>query len=259
MREGKRWKRHDEESDEEMEGVRGEDALEEERGEYVLEEEKGTKREFTLEEETGSKRGRVEGGRKRREREESSEEESGKRVRSEMGSKRSIEEVDESSEEEEGPRNADSDVDEEEGEERPRRSKGGKRARSMEGRRGSEDDELMEGTMDDLSVPPEPASEAASSRKRTLGSAKKVVSSSTARVRKGSIKGKGAPKAGRRPGEEWTNIEGDRYRVGEDGLQRRLCEVREWRKKYKMVRAILLLEVGRRLTWSFAAEGFSPS
>ena len=38
----------------------------------------------------------------------------------------------------------------------------------------------------------------------------------------------------RKPGDEWTSFEGDRYRIDADGTQRRLCEVREKRLKFRM-------------------------
>ncbi|GAA5905371.1 hypothetical protein JCM8208_003833 [Rhodotorula glutinis] len=38
----------------------------------------------------------------------------------------------------------------------------------------------------------------------------------------------------RKPGDEWTSFEGDRYRIDADGTQRRLCELREKRLKFRM-------------------------
>ena len=38
----------------------------------------------------------------------------------------------------------------------------------------------------------------------------------------------------RRPGDEWRTADGQRFKLGADGVRRRLCEVRETRKKYKM-------------------------
>jgi hypothetical protein len=41
----------------------------------------------------------------------------------------------------------------------------------------------------------------------------------------------------RKPGEEWTNDAGDRFKIDQDGSARRLVEVKEWRRKQpKMVR-----------------------
>jgi hypothetical protein len=44
-------------------------------------------------------------------------------------------------------------------------------------------------------------------------------------------------RVGRKPGDEWTNDAGDRFRIDDDGRVRRLVEVKEWRRKLpKMVR-----------------------
>ncbi|GJN88271.1 hypothetical protein Rhopal_001236-T1 [Rhodotorula paludigena] len=43
-----------------------------------------------------------------------------------------------------------------------------------------------------------------------------------------------SPDTPRKPGDEWVNHEGDRYKIELDGTQKRLCEVRERRLKYRM-------------------------
>lgn len=100
---------------------------------------------------------------------------------------------------------------------------------------------MMDDTMaDDLpasrsrSVSAAPES-VASPRKRTLPAqkARKGLSHLSAKARASPF---GIPdKKDRQAGDTWVNLEGDRFEMGEDGLQRRLCEVRELRRKYKMV------------------------
>ncbi|KAK4700975.1 hypothetical protein P7C70_g5259, partial [Phenoliferia sp. Uapishka_3] len=159
---------------------------------------------------------------------------------SKPGSKRDFDDVDASSEEfsesepERGPRNADSDVGSEDEEEAVttddasstvrseggKSRKGGKRARDTSGRRGSNDLDVMDGMMDD----------------DTLAASNTGPSKGRATLPKKS-KGRSGKKRGsvaRKVGEEWFNHEGDRLRIDKDGMQRKLCEVREMRRKFKM-------------------------
>lgn len=196
------------------------------------------------------------------------------RRREPVGSKRGVEEVEQSSEEElleeesDAPRNADSDVEEEdvdEGEEaeeqeeeKPRKRittgrEGSKRARSTSVREGSDDDDLMgddasliihDDVFSSTSSTTTPRSVVSSPRKRIStvgGTGKKNKTSrkfgSTLLGKKELVnsmqKGRKASEL-RKVGEEWVNLEGDKCRLGEDGKVRKLCEVREWRKKYKV-------------------------
>jgi hypothetical protein len=67
------------------------------------------------------------------------------------------------------------------------------------------------------------ASARASPYKRATAAALK---DRTARARSDSVQ--------RKPGDEWVNLEGDRCRMDEDGEVRKLTEVREMRRKYKV-------------------------
>ncbi|KAI5480999.1 hypothetical protein MNV49_006185 [Pseudohyphozyma bogoriensis] len=147
-------------------------------------------------------------------------------------------------EERRGPRNADSDVDEDEeadllrAEElaspAKRGRKDGKRARSIETRTASDDEDVMDGTLGEAPLPSSSKVLSASPKKRTLPTPKskpKIAGGTPAK------KGKGLRQSvvkERAIGEEWTNLEGDKYKIDEEGVQRRLCEVRELRRKWKM-------------------------
>ncbi|GAA5964227.1 hypothetical protein JCM21900_002873 [Sporobolomyces salmonicolor] len=150
-----------------------------------------------------------------------------------------------------GARNADSDVasgDEEEQEEAPEQLEPKrpsiKRFREKSRREGSDNDDLMGD--DDLLAPPPPAAPGSTVKKRlpptskTSTPKKRLSSRSAASARK--------PKSStplsrlpsqvpvRKIGDQWTNHEGDQYRIDEDGIQRRLCEVKELRRKYRLPR-----------------------
>lgn len=172
----------------------------------------------------------------------------GKRSRSTRSipaSKRAASDVESSSDE--GSvrvRNADSEDEEELDEvEEPREKSRGKRVKAIGGRYDTDDEDTMEGTFDDLSRPASPlsATKPYARRKAFSGGIKKRPDQSLAlRSKKTPVKAVPVDgKAAREMGEEWRNSEGDRYKLGEDGVQRRACEVREWRKKYKMVSPIL--------------------
>lgn len=161
-------------------------------------------------------------------------------------------------------RNADSDVSDDEGEEasesteqtlasdsRPSSTRTQvKRFRGRAERAGTDDEDLMGDDLDadtEAMLSPPPAKTPA---KKSLASAtpakKRLSSRATASARKAVSKlaSSATKKAARRLstssstprkiGEEWTNYEGDRYRIDEDGHQRRLVEVRELRRKYKL-------------------------
>ena len=125
-----------------------------------------------------------------------------------------------------------------------------KRFRGRAERAGTDDEDLMGDDLDAdteamLSPPP-----AKTPVKKALASAtpakKRLSSRATASARKAASKlaSSATKKAARRLstssstprkiGEEWTNYEGDRYRIDDDGQQRRLVEVRELRRKYKL-------------------------
>lgn len=192
-----------------------------------------------------------------------------KRRRSDRkGGKRVIEDVNSSDEdagsefedeEEEGDgrrvaRNADSEVesaseeeeDEEESTELRNKSKrhDSKRARStsIAERTGSEDESVM-GDDDPSSLPPPRRQQLVPSsgttpRKRISTSSTKKSGASAARS--GSrFKDRAAPRkmsslAQRTAGEEWVNLEGDRCRMDGEGMVRKLAEVREMRRRYKV-------------------------
>lgn len=197
--------------------------------------------------------------------EEAEEEGHEKRRRSDRkGGKRVIEDVSSESEDEgsdfeddeEGEgrrrvRNADSEIDsaseaEDNEEELDSRSKSKrhdpKRARStsIAERTGSEDESVM-GDDDPSSLPPprrqQQVPSSATPRKRISASSTKK---SGASARLGSrFKEQAAPRkmsslAQRTAGEEWTNLEGDRCRMDGEGMVRRLAEVREMRRRYKV-------------------------
>lgn len=170
-------------------------------------------------------------------------------------------------------RNADSDVDEadqqpdeEEEEGEPRQSKGKdkvgqvKRFRSRRDRSGSDDDDLMgdvepvygsSAAASSTSSPAPSSSRHGGVRNARLGRllAKQQSRSSTPQRRTAGKHARDtspspspshedlelvSPDTPRKPGDEWTNHEGDRYRIDADGAQRRLCEVREKRLKFRM-------------------------
>ncbi|KAM0753236.1 hypothetical protein T439DRAFT_323874 [Meredithblackwellia eburnea MCA 4105] len=117
----------------------------------------------------------------------------------------------------------------------PRRRE--KRSRSIVMRRGSNDIDLMDSTLDD-SLPTLRSdslrSPAPTPRKRKL-----VAHPGPPVARRSPVKGARMVDESKTPqerkiGEEWLNFEGDRYKIDEQGVKRRLCEVREMRKKYKM-------------------------
>lgn len=180
-------------------------------------------------------------------------------VRTKPSSKRAIDDVDQSSEEFEdaddtdGVRNADSDLgsgDEEDGSlglketspsatlsssDRPSadRKRGGKRSRSVGRRRNSDDEDVMGGTMDDVM----PASRSAPNKSlaQPAGWKRTALSNNRASTANGR-----ASQAGKAPvptaGVTWTDYEGVLFKIDEAGNRRRLCEVKEIRKKFKMVR-----------------------
>lgn len=161
-----------------------------------------------------------------------------------------------------GLRNADSDVSDDEGEEasesteqtvasdsRPSGTRAPiKRFRGRAERAGTDDEDLMGDDLDaDTDALLSPPPRATPAKKSLATPAKKRLSSrAAASARKGASKlaSSATKKAARRLstssstprkiGEEWTNYEGDRYRIDEDGQQRRLVEVREVRRKYKL-------------------------
>ncbi|GAA5873547.1 hypothetical protein JCM3774_000047 [Rhodotorula dairenensis] len=161
------------------------------------------------------------------------------------------------------PRNADSDVSEDEGEEasesteqtvasdsRPSGTRAQvKRFRGRAERSGTDDDDLMGDDLDaetDAMLSPPPPRATPAKKSLTTPAKKRLSSRAAASARKGAAKlaSSATKKAARRLstssstprkiGEEWTNYEGDRYRIDEDGQQRRLVEVREVRRKYKL-------------------------
>lgn len=193
----------------------------------------------------------------------------GRRERS--GSKRTIEDVDESTpefsdDEEERDvdrsraRNADSDVGEEEEDDEHTEGEiegdtnrhSDKRSRSTSIRTGSEDESVMGDDVDDFNLlpaqsAPKHSAVAPTPRRRTLKSAtaagKKLVHSASAKPspykRGAAVSAKDKMRARsdsvqRKPGDQWVNIEGDKCRMDEDGVVRKLCEVREMRRKYKV-------------------------
>jgi hypothetical protein len=161
-------------------------------------------------------------------------------------------------------RNADSDVSDDDGEEasesteqtlasdsRPSGTRNQvKRFRGRAERSGTDDEDLMGDDIDadtEAMLSPSPAKTPAKKPLASATPAKKRLSSrATASARKAASKlaSSATKKAARRlstssstprkVGEEWTNYEGDRYRIDEDGQQRRLVEVRELRRKYKL-------------------------
>lgn len=151
--------------------------------------------------------------------------------------KREIEEVEESTpeiseNERDQIRNADSEfeTDEEEADDSDKnestRSKKGKRVRS---RAEEEESDGMDGEFEDLEVTSSPPPPSAPPSARTIPSRKPT------RSRVNSVKSrKNQASNSRTVGEEWTNAEGSRFRLDADGERRKLCEVRESRKKYKM-------------------------
>lgn len=161
-------------------------------------------------------------------------------------------------------RNADSDVSDDEGEEasesteqtlasdsRPSGTRTQvKRFRGRADRAGTDDEDLMGDDLDAdteamLSPPPaktpakKPLASATPAKKRLSSraaasarkAASKLASSATKKAARRLSTSSSTP---RKIGEEWTNYEGDRYRIDEDGQQRRLVEVRELRRKYKL-------------------------
>ncbi|GEM08485.1 hypothetical protein Rt10032_c05g2502 [Rhodotorula toruloides] len=156
-------------------------------------------------------------------------------------------------------RNADSDVSEDEGGEAfaVDQSEGAgrapstvKRFRERARREGSADDDMMGDDLDSASCDAfSPAPSTGTPQKKrlsTAASAKKRLSSKSDFASRKSSSARSAVDAklaaasrkssdtSRKVGEEWTNYEGDRYRIDQDGVQRRLVEVRETRLKYKM-------------------------
>lgn len=179
--------------------------------------------------------------RKRRARESGSDDGHGSKrakagARTKPGSKRDFDDVDPSDElseigdDRDRPHNADSDFgsDEEAVAAPIRVRKDGKRAREARGRRDSNDVDVMDGTMDE---PATASTSAPAAKKRTLASRPQQ---STPLNRKGKNRASPAPVVVRKPGDEWYNSEGDRLKLGPDGVQRKLCEVREIRKQFKM-------------------------
>ncbi|SCV72593.1 BQ2448_4130 [Microbotryum intermedium] len=134
-------------------------------------------------------------------------------------------------------RNADSEVDDDEEQEqddesqeqrRPHRSK---RARSMEERTESGEDSLMGDDDYEAEAAADvhlASSNVASGSSRNRGDNPKAPAAYSTSTKVG------ASKTVRRPGDTWINLEGDRCRMDADGKQRKLCEVREMRRKYKM-------------------------
>ncbi|KAM0792640.1 hypothetical protein ACM66B_002422 [Microbotryomycetes sp. NB124-2] len=128
-------------------------------------------------------------------------------------------------------RNADSDVDDD-GE--TRESNDGeqqrhKRTRSVSVRSASEEESVMGDDLplesertDAVSIKPTP-------KKRTLKSSAHKPLKPFSKSKRGP-----APAVKHSPGDEWVNMEGDRCRMDEDGQVRKLCEVREMRRKHKM-------------------------
>ncbi|SGY67984.1 BQ5605_C004g02834 [Microbotryum silenes-dioicae] len=144
---------------------------------------------------------------------------------------------DEDSDDDRSPRNADSEVDEEEELEQDdenreqRRNHKSKRARSMEERTESGEDSLM----GDDDYEAEAAADAPlASSDVASGSSRKRDDPTKASVTSSISTEAGVNKPVRRPGDTWVNLEGDRCRMDTDGKQRKLCEVREMRRKYKM-------------------------
>lgn len=155
-------------------------------------------------------------------------------------------------------RNADSDVSEDEGAEesaaeQPEAARRApatvKRFRERARREGSADDDMMGDDLDSASrdaFSPAPSSGTPQKKRlSTAASAKKRLSSKSASASRKSSSIRSAvdaklaaasrkPDTPRKVGDEWTNYEGDRYKIDEDGVQRRLVEVRETRLKYKM-------------------------
>jgi hypothetical protein len=174
----------------------------------------------------------------------SSQEPVGKRQSSGRGSsKRDIDDVDSASGEDEdddgGPRNADSDFDsqdeqieedeeeteEDRGRRRVKERREGKRAKSLgrSKREEREESDAMEGSFEDLkgrsTLPSPPTSKAvAPSRSSLSNKAKRSASLIPIKVK-------------RKIGEEWKNADGDKFKLGEDSIERKLSEVREMRKK----------------------------
>lgn len=199
-----------------------------------------------------------------------------RRMRSRSGSKRGYEDVSVSSEgsfdDHEGEqdqrrvRNADSEAGSEDEQEEVEeevesvkrikgKGRGGpKRARSTSEavREGSDDESLMGDDLREEELPPLPPRAS-----QTIGVGptprKRLSTSKKSGAARSSIKDRAKGRRGERTmmttagkkrvaGEEWVNLEGDRCRMGEDGLVRRLVEVREERLKYK-VRAFIFLSL----------------
>lgn len=167
-----------------------------------------------------------------------------------------------------GARNADSDFSEVEGEpgegsESTERTVGSdsrvssaparvKRFRGRVEREGTDDEDMMGDDLDAdtaaaLSPPPvstlkgKKLSSASTPKKRLSSRATAVarkaastLSASASATKKAARRLSTSSSTPRKIGEEWTNYEGDRYRIDEDGQQRRLVEVREVRRKYKL-------------------------
>ena len=176
----------------------------------------------------------------------SSQEPVGKRQSSGRGSsKRDIDDVDSASGEDDdddtagGPRNADSDFDSEDeqteedeeeteedrGRRRVKERREGKRAKSLgrSKREEREESDAMEGSFEDLegrsTLPSPPTSKAvAPSRSSLSNKAKRSASLIPIKIK-------------RKIGEEWKNADGDKFKLGEDNIPRKLSEVREMRKK----------------------------
>ncbi|GAA6054881.1 hypothetical protein JCM3770_004266 [Rhodotorula araucariae] len=136
-----------------------------------------------------------------------------------------------------------------------------KRFRSRRARSGSDDDDLMgdvepsyggasSTAASSASSPPASARKGSSGRNARLGRliAKQQQQARAATPQRRGGRGRGpktsspeveelemaSPDTPRKVGDEWTNHEGDRYRIDADGTQRRLCEVREKRLKFRM-------------------------
>lgn len=176
-------------------------------------------------------------------------------LRGKPGGKRIIENVSSDEEEEElvggrrETRNADSEGEEEEtndeiNEVKDSRGKSIKKNKSTRALLEDEDEDLMDGAFASSPPPSPPHSSAPSSsnRKRTLST--KIIKKSQSNLgRRTPVKvsssisssNLSSGKVERKKGEEWVNLEGDRYKLDKDGVQRRCCEVRETRKKFKMV------------------------
>lgn len=157
-------------------------------------------------------------------------------ARSKSGSKRERDEIlsddDEDFEEEDRKRTRNADSEPESGEEETEdespalHSTKPKRARSMADRQQADmdDEDAMDGSFEDLEKKqapvvddPVPSRASRSKKSSTASSSSKIPS-----------------KIKRKIGEEWRNADGDRFKLDPQGVERKLSEVLELRKKYKM-------------------------